>query len=208
MWSGLLSSLDDATQADLAGAIQRRTYRKGEVVFNEGESGRRMAIVISGHLLAERVTIEGETVAVAVMAPDTVFGELALLGDERRQATVRAITAAEVAYLPGDTFAELRRNHAALDGLLMDLLSARLAETTQLLMEARHSPIEERLKRHLSELAEMFDNDIPITQATLASITGATRPTVNAALQELQTAGTIELRRGGLVVHNPAGLVD
>jgi hypothetical protein len=77
--------------------LPRRRLEPGETLVKQGESGRDMFLLLDGHLDVE---IDGETVA--RVGAGAVLGELAVLGDGRRQATLRATRACRVAVLPAD----------------------------------------------------------------------------------------------------------
>ncbi|NNE74208.1 MAG: Crp/Fnr family transcriptional regulator [Acidimicrobiales bacterium] len=203
MWNALVETLEPRVRSDLEARMTPRSFDKGRTVVREGDTGKSMAVIDRGHVLAERVTLDGDIAAVAVLGPDSLVGELALVADEVRGATVRALTPVEMRFLPGLDFAELRRSHPALDQMLITLLQRRVVRLTDLVMEARHSTLEYRVHQQLTILGELFDGDIPLTQATLASLTGGTRPTVNSILQNLVAAGAVELRRGHIIVKNP-----
>jgi CRP-like cAMP-binding protein len=64
-------------------------------------------------------------------------------------------------------------------------------------------PVEGRVLRRLSELSALYDGSgsvIPLTQEQLAEMAGTTRATINRILREEQERGTVELRRGRVVV--------
>ncbi len=203
MWPTLIRSLDDATRRRLEAAVTPKSFAPGRSLFREGEVGDSVYIVETGHLLVERVTENGDVVAVGVVRPGEIVGEQALVSDAPRMASVRAITAVEGWTLHRSAFDEARRDHPALDRLLIQLLDARVRSLHELVSEARHVPVEQRLRRRLVALSECFDREIPLTQETIATMTGATRPTVNAFLQRLRAEGTVELHRGRITVHHP-----
>ncbi|MEM7273915.1 MAG: Crp/Fnr family transcriptional regulator [Actinomycetota bacterium] len=206
MWGELMGLLDADARQRLDAVLIPRDIPSKDVLFWEGERGDAMYVIDAGHLLVERVTEQGDTVAVAVLGPDSIVGEQALLGDDVRGATARALTAARVRTLGRAAFEELRRTQSVFDGLLVNLLDKRIRELNELVLEARHRPAEERVRRRLVELTALFGTEIPLTQATLAALAGTTRPTTNSVLQLLQDSAVLELRRGRIVVLDPDAL--
>lgn len=183
-----------------------QTVSMNDVLFWEGDVGDAMYVIDAGHILVERVTEDGDTVAVAVLGPDSIVGEQALLKADNRAATARALTETTVRALGRDAFTDLRRRYAAFDELLVELLDGRIRELNDLVMEARHCPADERVRRRIAEMCLVFGAHIPITQATLGALAGTTRPTTNGVLRKLQEAGVVELRRGRIVVNDPTAL--
>jgi hypothetical protein len=80
--------------------LPRRRLALGETLVEQGEPGRDMFLLLDGLLDVE---VDGETVA--RVGAGTLLGELAVLGDGRRKATLRARRACRVAVLPGEALA-------------------------------------------------------------------------------------------------------
>ena len=69
------------------------------------------------------------------------------------------------------------------------------------LLEALYVPVEKRVRRRLTELAEQYPGtdgvpEITLTQEAIAQLAGAARPTVNTVLRDEERRNTIELARG------------
>ena len=77
--------------------LPRRRLEGGETLVEQGDPGADMFMLLDGHLDVE---IDGATVA--RVGAGALLGELAVLGDGRRQATLRAVQACRVAVLPAD----------------------------------------------------------------------------------------------------------
>jgi CRP-like cAMP-binding protein len=206
MWTDLLNRVNDDARQRLDEIMIPKSIKSNDVLFWEGQPGDAMYVIDKGHILVERVTEQGDTVAVAVLGPGSIVGEQALLGEDTRGATARAVTPTTVRSLNRAAFTELRRTQAVFDELLVGLLDGRIRELNDLVLEARHRPAEDRVKRRLVEMGDLFGSEIPLTQATLAALAGTTRPTTNGVLQSLQDAGVLELRRGRIVLLDPDAL--
>jgi CRP-like cAMP-binding protein len=87
----VFARMDDTELAVIRAALVRRVYSKGEVVFREGEAGQELYIIAKGSA-SVRLRLAGtdRTTRLITFAPGTVFGELALLDQEARSATVEA----------------------------------------------------------------------------------------------------------------------
>jgi CRP-like cAMP-binding protein len=101
----LLAGLPGETLARLGERMERRDLAPGERVVAEGESGERFYVVLSGLLRASQ-SERGER---GLLRPGDYFGEVALLVDVPRTATVEAVTPATVASCDRATFDELVR---------------------------------------------------------------------------------------------------
>lgn len=80
--------------------LPRQRLETGETLVEQGETGADMFLLLDGLLDVE---IDGETVA--RVGAGALLGELAVLGDGRRKATLRAGRACRVAVLPGEAIA-------------------------------------------------------------------------------------------------------
>jgi uncharacterized protein (TIGR02266 family) len=66
------------------------TYRDGQIIFEEGNSGDWIYVVLSGAVEISK-TINGNRFVLSTLQPGDVFGELALIGAVKRTATSRAV---------------------------------------------------------------------------------------------------------------------
>lgn len=73
-------------------SIRERRFRKGEVVFHQGDVGDRVYIVQHGEVEVIRENPDGSKAAVEHLGKGDYFGEKALLTDAPRRSTVRALT--------------------------------------------------------------------------------------------------------------------
>ncbi len=89
--------------------LQRSHYEAGDEVITEGDVGETAYIVNSGRL----AVLKGG-VAIAELAEGDCFGEIALLSDVRRTATVRCLTACDLTVLVRDNFQAITAGRGAL----------------------------------------------------------------------------------------------
>jgi NADH dehydrogenase len=87
------------------GATQAH-YEPGEVVFEEGDTGDSLLMILSGQVeVIKRVGTEQQQIR--LLGPGEYFGEMALLGRQPRSATTRALSALDLLVLPASDFAAL-----------------------------------------------------------------------------------------------------
>jgi NADH dehydrogenase len=87
------------------GATQAH-YEAGETVFEEGDSGDSLFMIIAGQVEVIK-RFGGESRLVGQLGPGQYFGEMALLGRRPRSASTRALTALDLLVLPGSDFSAL-----------------------------------------------------------------------------------------------------
>jgi CRP/FNR family transcriptional regulator, cyclic AMP receptor protein len=209
----VLASLPPDERRTLAAGLRRRAYRRDEVIFHQGDPADTLHLVAAGRA-SVRVTMPGgEFVVVELLGPGDAFGELALVGPQSRRATVVALERCETLSLGRDEFERLRTAYPGVDRFLIDLLARRVDRLNTYLLEALFVPAERRVLRRLLELCELYPADgqgtvIPVTQETLASLAGTTRPTANQVLRRLVAIGIVTVSRSQIVVLNRAGLQE
>ena len=109
----LFSTLAPRELKVVDGLLHERSYLKDEIVFDEGEEGQALYIVMSGKVLICR---QGQPVAgkIAELGAGMLFGELALLENAPRAAQARATENAALAVFFRDDFLGLLETHAVI----------------------------------------------------------------------------------------------
>lgn len=103
--------------------LQLRELAAGETLFGEGEPGASLFVVSEGE-----VVVESQGTELARLGPGSFFGEIALVTDQPRSATVRAATAVELLGIDRELVRELAAQHPALISLLLRFVRERLVD--------------------------------------------------------------------------------
>jgi CRP-like cAMP-binding protein len=184
---------------------RRRTFGRGEVVFHEGDPADSLHLIEKGRFAVRVTTPLGETATLAIRGPGEAFGELALVSEAPRSATVAALEPAETHSLYRREFDQLRREHPYVNRILVAVLAASVRRMDELIVEAFYVGAEKRVLRRLRDLAAIYGNGseqitVPLTQEDLAGLAGTSRATVNRVLRDEESRGTVTLGRGRTVV--------
>jgi CRP/FNR family cyclic AMP-dependent transcriptional regulator len=192
-------------EAVRSGAVRgkERDYRKGEVVFREGDLGDTLHLIVHGLFAVHTGTPTGRHLIINVLGIGDVVGEFAVFSAEGiRSSDVTAL-------VPGRTLivdrGQLRIALATAPDLAGHLLATVIskAENTQhRLVDLLSIPADLRVLRAVLLLEDMERPEaaIPLTQNDLAEFAATTRPTANRVLREESVRGTLELRRGRVTV--------
>jgi len=221
----LLQPLSAADRADVLAAAVPKRFRRGETLVQEGEPGESLHLVRAGRVAVRVSTPDGATATLTVMSAGDSFGELALLGDHVRTATVVALEPGETLVLTRSAFDALRRSHPGVERVLTEALARRVRELSAALLEALYEPVDRRVMARLVDLARTYAVPagpapparpggpaaprpviVPITQDDLAGMAGTTRPTTNQVLQRLADEGVLTLGRGRIELRDVAAL--
>jgi hypothetical protein len=96
-----------------------RHFQPGETVLRQGELADRFYIITQGEVSVTRQDREGQEIQVATLGPGKFFGEIGLLADRPRTATVRAQTQVELLALDRETFRRMvESSHETADDIL------------------------------------------------------------------------------------------
>jgi CRP-like cAMP-binding protein len=202
----ILSPLSDDEKRQLLALARRRRYARGEVVAHRDDPADTLHLVAAGCLAVRVLTPLGDMATLALVGPGGTVGELGLVrGAHLRSATIQALEPSETRVLTRHTFERLRREHPAVDALLVHILADRVAELTDRLVDALYTPAPRRVTTLIEALADRYGDgtgltSIPLTQDDLASLAGTSRLTVSRVLREMRERGTVEIHRGKLIL--------
>lgn len=121
----LLANLDHKTLERLAEHAKHRTYDAGEAIVMQDAPASALYIILSGHAVVERGH-DDPTELVGELAPGDFFGELALIEEHPRTATVRAMEPTECVLFVAWEFTALLKEHPQLAVPIMYALIARI----------------------------------------------------------------------------------
>lgn len=210
----LLDSLPVDDQARVLDSARRRHFARGEVVFHEGDPADSLHLIESGVFAVQVSAPAGDRATLNVLTAGRFFGELALVQvghAPRRSATVLALAPSQTLTVTATAFTALREAHPSVEHLIVTALAHRVEELSSRLLEALYIGVDRRVYRRLVELAEVYSQSsadiiIPLSQDDLATMAGASRPTVNQVLQKLVSRGIIAISRRQITIHDVSAL--
>lgn len=210
----LFAALTDEELSDVAEVAALVRFGSGEIVFNEGDHSDSCYMVITGHASALREHTGGRVITLARFGPGDLFGELAMVDDQRRSATIKALDEVAAIAIRGSDMRRLLREHTDIAIKMIAALGQKLRQTNERLAGQSFQTVQSRVAKALTELigaahAEgSVDGEIVIrgTQAELARLAGSSRESASRFLAVLERAGIITQGRGRLTVHDPAAL--
>jgi CRP-like cAMP-binding protein len=123
----LFQPLDDDQLKELAGWFDIQSVGDGISVLGEGQTGYSFYVLIDGSAV---VTVDGLTVA--DYEPGDFFGEMAILGQGRRSATVTTTSPSRFLVMFGTDFRQLQQLHPAIAATLEQAMQQRQDELAQL----------------------------------------------------------------------------
>ncbi len=123
----LFSSLDKKELQTLAKSSQERTYSAGTTLFSQGDSGSGLYILKSGKVsITQKSGAQGAEKEINTVGTGETLGEMALLDDQPRSATVTAVEDVTALLLPIWEFRGVIKAHPDIALKLLATLSRRL----------------------------------------------------------------------------------
>jgi len=119
----LFAEGSDAFLDRLSGEFFERTYKAGDAIAEEGESGKTFVVIESGE-----VTISVRGQEVGRLGPGQAFGEMALIDKSARSATVRAVTDTHCYLLPVWSFRPIVEEHPEMAWALLEALAQKIRD--------------------------------------------------------------------------------
>ena len=135
----IFSDLEPDELDAVSGQMHVSRIEAGNIVFNEGDPGRDVCFIVDGTLDVIKILDDDTEKIIAVTAPGGAIGEMAVIGDFPRTATVRAHTDSTLLTLSRDRFDQICDEHPRIGvkmlRALSRLLSHHLRDTSRELFE-------------------------------------------------------------------------
>jgi CRP-like cAMP-binding protein len=208
----IFSMLGPKHLTGLAEITHYQRYRKGQIIFYQGDPGSAMYLLLSGSVKMTLPSDGGAEVIVALLRPGDHFGELAAIDGRPRYVTAVAERTTEVPAIHRNDLLAFLRDHADASLQIAISLCLRLRHVTELLADLAFLDLLPRLAKRLCQLADIYPGssveavEIQVSQEALAEMVGATREAVNKHLARLREIGLIETGRGRVKILRPQQL--
>ena len=121
----LFKNVDDEVLEKLAGKFKGETYVAGETIISQGDAGDKFYIIMSGKAEAKQAGNHGKDIRLGLINEGSYFGEIALLMDSPRTATVEAVTPISVLSLDRNDFNKLMKDVSGLKERLITEMEER-----------------------------------------------------------------------------------
>ena len=212
----LLRALSEDELEDLLEYAIRRGLSKNEVVFEKGDPGDSLIVVLSGTLKASAWTSGNREVVFDYVGPGGIIGELAVLDGGERAAQVSAAENSEVVAIQRRFLLPYLERHWSVTAKVIESLCHKLRQSSVLLEDSAGVAMGPKLARGLLRLAEDKGHDMgarvnlkfPNNQSDLASYVSLSRENVNRQLREWEADGYVELGRGRTTILDPDALLE
>ena len=191
----LFSGLTEPQLEALAAGSARRSYPKGRTIVSEGEPSQSMYILLAGRAKVQRSDSEGKEVILAVLGSGEFFGEMSLIDDAPRSASVITLEPCEFMAVSKDAFKALLAQSPEVSMNVMRGLVRRLREADKKIETLALLDVYGRVARVLLDFSEevggerIVKNKLP--RQEIAKMIGASREMVSRVMKGLELDGYI-----------------
>jgi len=213
--SNLLSALPAELFAGLFAKARPLTLDADQMLFLSGDPGDGCYRIDEGLLKVSVVAAGGGERILAVLGPGTMVGELSMISEAPRSASVAALRESKLSFVSRASFDAFARENPDLYKHVMRLLARRLTDTNMALVATTFLSLQGRVARALLSLAEGFGQDVgsgrilvrqKLTQSDLAAMAGIARENVSRILKEWMRRSLVSRLAGYYCLENKAAL--
>jgi CRP/FNR family cyclic AMP-dependent transcriptional regulator len=200
----LFSGLSDQELEHVEASATAKTYAKGTIIINEGDAGSSMFLLMQGKVKVYVSDAGGKEYVLAVLGPGEYVGELALLDDEPRTASVETEEQSTFLVIQKEDFLKLLHDHPSIQFKLLLNLARRSRSLTEAVKNLALKDVYSRVRLLFEDLAIERDGQLlieePMTQQAIADRVGSSREMVARIMKELVFGGYVRIDNRRLII--------
>ena len=211
----LLSELNEEEMQRVKAELRIRSYHKRDVVLHKGGSGDGLLFLLSGQLQVIDVTEDGRAIGLRMLAPGDFFGEIALINNSTRSASVVAMTEVLVAFLPAPTAMHLFSHSPSVANQMLRHLAQKIQRDSEFRALLSINNTAKRIYTYLVLMQRKAPSAGPgepavvenlPTHQDIANMINTSRETVTRALLTLVQQGIVQKDAHRLIIMKPDAL--
>lgn len=207
----MFSELAPAETDLLTKHCQTRTYPANSILINEGDRTDSMYIILEGEVKVFACDESGKEVILNILGPDEYFGELALVDDQPRSASVMTLKPTKVMVVSKGDFKHCLVENPDLSFNLIRALTRQVRALTDSVKNLALMDVYGRVARTLLDLSTDINGkhviEQKLTHQDIANMVGASREMVSRILKDLAVGGYISVDKKTITINEklPAG---
>jgi CRP/FNR family transcriptional regulator, cyclic AMP receptor protein len=202
----LFASIPEEQLVTIATMVLRRSASRATTVMGAGDATDSLYIVLSGRLKVMMSDSDGKEVILAILGPGEFFGEMGLIDDEPRSASVVTLEPCELLSIAKRDFRRYLAENFEMCMAVMRGLVRRLREADRKIGSLALLDVYGRVSRLLLDMAETVNGEKIVTKRLpkqdIAKMIGASREMVSRVMKDLQVGGYIEMRGSNIVLRD------
>ena len=191
-------------------------YEANQYIYLPEEPARKIFLISSGRVKIGTYGTDGKEITKAILSPGEVFGELALISEDgSRRDFAYTLEPTNLCVLEKEDLSGMLRERSELQLFFMRLIGNRTLQLEQRLENLMFKTSRDRIVEFLHELADTrgrsvgYEREVRsmLTHKEIADLTGTSRQTVNAVLNDLRNRNIITFDRKRLLVRDMEALL-
>ncbi len=212
--SPLFDALPREALDDILARAGDKFVRRGQTIFLKGDEGSYMVAVLSGRMRISATSPEGREITLNMIDAGEVFGEMALLDGKTRSADATALEDSQLLLVERRDFLPHLMSNLTLALRLIDVLCARLRDTSETLGNFAMLDLPGRLSRRLLTLAAEYGHfvdgqirlNIRLSHTDLGRFVGSSRESVNKQMRAWEEDGIVARADSRIALCKPDAL--
>ncbi|WP_339317571.1 Crp/Fnr family transcriptional regulator [Paenibacillus sp. FSL R10-2734] len=189
--------------------INHIQYRKGQMLFHEGEKSDKLFIVKRGQVKVSKYTSDGKEQILYLLTSGDFFGELHIFNpDELHNFSVQAINDTEICILTKQSMDQIMQDNPGIAMKLLTEVTKRMAHTENLAKNLATKDPDIRVAAIILEFCNKFGKSsnggilvrLPITREEIANYVGVTRETISRKFSKFEKLGIISFSGNKLML--------
>jgi CRP/FNR family cyclic AMP-dependent transcriptional regulator len=177
---------------ELAHSGTVRAFRRGTYLFHQGDPSGEILCLVAGRLEVSSTAPSGHRKLHAVVSDPQLVGELGVLGESPRTATVLALEDSTVWVASAERFLDFLGVTFEATRELLRVLSGQIQSHEAFAEDLLHLDLKGRVAKRLLQLSGDGGLVPQMTHGDLASLCGGSRENVTRTLSELERRGLVE----------------
>jgi CRP/FNR family transcriptional regulator, cyclic AMP receptor protein len=204
----LFRELSERDRQELERMTTLTNVPRGRVFYRPEDVSEVLFLLKQGRVQLYRISPEGKKLVIATLGPGTLFGEMALLGQQMHNAFAEALDDCLIMVMSRADLERLILNEPVVGLRMLEITGKRLSDAEARLEDMAFKGIPARLASLLLRLAgEQHSNEISgLTHQDLAETIGTYRETATQVLNDMKANGLIEIGRKRISILDPERL--
>ncbi|MBI2066454.1 MAG: Crp/Fnr family transcriptional regulator [Deltaproteobacteria bacterium] len=192
------------------------TYKKGQIIFYEGNRAFGLYCVFSGKVKLYKTGIDGRQQIIRIASAGDILGYRSLFVDEPYSATAEALEDATICCIDKNAFFPMLAKNSDLSLNIIQKLSRELRHAEDLATSIAHKSVRERMAELLLMLKEVYGKQtkkgivigLELSREEMAEMIGITQETAIRLLSEFKKDGLIEIQERAITILDSKSLVE
>lgn len=208
------TNLNEADLEKINDITLQRSFRKGSIIFMEGDEGEAFYFIKSGKIKIFKTSPDGRELIFAILSEGDVFAEVTLFNDIAYPASAEVLEDAVLGMIKNQELEALISKNSGLALSIIKVLSRKLFNSQQKVKELALGDTYMRTAQTIVKLAEAhgkktedgLEVKLDISRQELANMIGTARETVSRALSQFKKEGSVDISGKKIIVKDMSKL--